>query len=271
MNRKIIAEKLAEKFNDWLGSIKDERVKKLVAQNTIITGGCIASMFLKEKVSDFDFYFKTQEVAYAVAEYYINILNKAQLRKIRVRKQFKEVGNNVNIFVKSAGILETVKKEGEKYYPIFVTKNAITLSENVQCIIRFVGQPEKICNEFDFIHITNYWCSWGQELIVNPKAIESLLNKELIYKGSKFSIASLFRVKKFLAKGWSISVAQLLKLSFDINRLDLENFDSLEDQLVGVDVTYLMDFIKELRDIGANNKLDGSYVVEILTRMYDAV
>ncbi len=271
MNRKVISEKLLSKFDEWLDSIKDSSVKKVVKENTIITGGCIASMFLKEKVNDFDFYFRTQEAAYIVAEYYTDILNRALLRKIRVRKQLKKVGDSVNIFIRGNGILETEKKEGEIYYPIFVTNNAITLSENIQCIIRFVGEPEKICDEFDFVHITNYWCSWERKLVINSKAIESLLNKELIYKGSKFSIATLFRVRKFLARGWNISIAQLLKLSYDINELDLENFDSLEDQLVGVDVTYLSDFIVELKSKSERRKLDKKYVTEILTRMFDNV
>ena len=71
MKIKTITAVLNKKFNEWANSIKDEKVKALVMKNTIITGGSIASMLLKEEVNDFDIYFKNEETTFAVAEYYV--------------------------------------------------------------------------------------------------------------------------------------------------------------------------------------------------------
>lgn len=58
------------KFNRFLEHIRNDDVRTLVAKNTIITGGAIASLLLGEEVHDFDLYFRTREVAQRVAEHY---------------------------------------------------------------------------------------------------------------------------------------------------------------------------------------------------------
>jgi hypothetical protein len=93
MKAKTINKVLNSKFQDWLKSIKKEEVKKLVEANTIITGGCIASMLLKEEVNDFDIYFTNKETVLAVARYYVDEL-------IRLgNNKFKDSNNNVLIEV----------------------------------------------------------------------------------------------------------------------------------------------------------------------------
>src|SRR3546814_6724867 len=71
MKAKTIKAILAKKFNSFASSIEDEVVRKLVEKNTIITGGCIASMLLGEKNNDFDLYFTDHATTKAVAEYYV--------------------------------------------------------------------------------------------------------------------------------------------------------------------------------------------------------
>ncbi len=71
MKTKTIKQVLRKKFDDFLKSIDDPVVKKLVKDNSIITGGCIASMLKGEPVNDFDVYFTNRETVLAVANYYI--------------------------------------------------------------------------------------------------------------------------------------------------------------------------------------------------------
>lgn len=71
MKAKTIKKVIKSKVDDWLASIEDDKVRDLASKNTIITGGCIASMLLKEPVNDFDVYFANRETAVAVAEYYV--------------------------------------------------------------------------------------------------------------------------------------------------------------------------------------------------------
>lgn len=82
MNRKVIKSILSAKFNDWVKTIDDEQVRDLVKKNTIITGGAIASLLLKEKVKDYDIYFRNKETTLAVANYYVKKFNELNGKKV---------------------------------------------------------------------------------------------------------------------------------------------------------------------------------------------
>ena len=61
---------LNNKFNEWLDSIEDDEVRKLAKNNSLISGGCIASMIAGDKINDFDIYFTNKETVLAIATYY---------------------------------------------------------------------------------------------------------------------------------------------------------------------------------------------------------
>jgi hypothetical protein len=71
MKRRTINAVICKKFDEWTATIDNDEIKKLVGKNTVITGGCIASMINNEKVKDFDVYFTDLETTRKVAEYYI--------------------------------------------------------------------------------------------------------------------------------------------------------------------------------------------------------
>jgi len=105
----------------------------------------------------------------------------------------------------------------KKYKPIFLSTNAITLSGKIQIIIRFFGEPEEIHKNYDYVHCTNYWTSWNNELVTTVKALEAILAKELVYVGSKYPLCSIFRMKKFITRGWTINTGQILKMVMQLN------------------------------------------------------
>lgn len=75
MKSKTIKAVLRKKFDDFVKSIDDEQVRKLVKNNSIITGGAIASMLLNEEVNDYDLYFTNKETVLAVCNYYCKEFN----------------------------------------------------------------------------------------------------------------------------------------------------------------------------------------------------
>lgn len=314
MKAKTIKAVIAKKMNEWWDSIDDEAVRELAKANTIVTGGCIASMLLREKVNDFDVYFRTREAAYEVAKYYIK---KFQIKKKsgihcrigidlaatdRVKIVVKSAGvaseegtdqpyeyfesNNVNdaagayvgeVMQDKGEIEETYEKtqeaalevedEGEAYRPVFLSTNAITLSRRVQLIFRFYGEPEEIHANYDFVHCTNYWTSWNGDLVLHQAALESLLARELRYVGSKYPICSLFRLRKFIKRDWTINAGQILKMSMQVSELDLHDLKVLEDQLTGVDVAYFIEIVGKLKEKDPE-KVNSAYLIEILDRMF---
>jgi len=322
MNRRIIKSILTKKHAEWCKSIKDETVRKMVEKNSIITGGAIVSMLMKEKVNDFDIYFTDFETTKAVAIYYVNEFNRLHPTKIdpnlsseiqKTKRPFVLIEENrVRIRIKSAGIIgentdenqyqyfkqrpieegeeyitqslsevltEADQLDGEKidddqkekYRPVFLTDNAITLSNKIQIVIRFYGMPEEIHDNYDFIHCTCYWTSKDKDLVLPPAALESILSKQLYYHGSKYPVCSFIRCRKFIKKGWHINAGQMLKICMQISELNLTDIPTLEDQLTGVDTAYFIQVIYHLKKKQEEKEdfhIDMPYLITIIDRMF---
>jgi hypothetical protein len=348
MNRKVIKSILNKKLNDWVKSIKDEKVQKLVKQNTIVTGGAIANLLMNEEVKDFDLYFKDKATTFAVAQYYVNVFNERNrnhknalggLAKAYVldgetlkpdgrggytfidsstelAKEFANQGSalsrmiagctpdRIKVIVRSDGVAaedgkdrvlkasfddavealsdadqmdENLLEGGcealtkDAYRPVFLSTNAITLSDKVQLVTRFYGDAETIHKNYDFVHCTNYFDFGKNELVLKQEALECLMNKELKYQGSKYPLCSVIRTRKFIQRGFHCNAGQYLKMCFQLSQLDLTNVDILEDQLCGVDSCYFVHLIEALRSKQANDpnyKVEESYVASIIDRIF---
>jgi len=92
MQKKVVKGILNKKFKNWIKSIKDENVRNLVYNNSIITGGAIASLIQNEEVNDFDIYFTNKETTRAVAGYYAREFEK---RKGWDKGSIKEIQDDI--------------------------------------------------------------------------------------------------------------------------------------------------------------------------------
>jgi hypothetical protein len=331
VKKKTINAVITKKFDEWLDSICDEDVKKLVKKNTVITGGCIASMINNEKISDYDVYFTDQKTVIAVARYYIKQFQEMKLDAPKIKlytsddfkkpdselslyyakqKAIKEAATEgekvdvdadlmdfyemsslskedgrVFIFISSKGIaaekeidlddcenpldegiVDEADKTKPKYRPVFFSSNAITLSDKIQIVTRFYGDAQQIHSNFDFIHATNYWTSENGKVVFGMEAYEACHNKELIYVGSKYPVCSLFRMRKFISRGFTITAGEILKIAMNVNEFDLTDVRTLRDQLIGVDSAYFMRLIDAIK---SKEKIDRLYITEIIDRMFN--
>lgn len=153
------------------------------------------------------------------------------------------------------------------YRPVFMSTNAITLSHKVQIVLRFYGDPDAIHENYDFVHCTNYYSSWDENLVLRPDALEALLARELRYVGSKYPVCSVMRLRKFIKRGWSVNAGQVLKMCLQISALDLTDPAILEDQLTGVDSAYFLEVMTKVKEKDPT-KVNSAYLVEILDRMF---
>ena len=153
------------------------------------------------------------------------------------------------------------------FRPVFLSTNAITLSDRVQIVLRFFGEPDAIHENYDFVHCTNYWTSWDNNLVLRQKALEALLARELVYIGSKYPVCSVIRLRKFIKRGWTINAGQILKAVMQISALDLTNIEVLQDQLTGVDCAYFCEVIAKLKESDPT-KVNAAYLIEIIDRMF---
>lgn len=306
--RSGIKKEIEAKLKDWFATIDDETLRKKVEKNTIVTGGCIASMLLGEKINDFDVYFRDQATTVAVAEYYVakfNEKNKVDVAEGLTHYEPKvqtatitnikgEAENRVLIYMKSAGVAaeeqveydyfemqatddklnafveslnEAENDTKEKYRPVFLSQNAITLSHKLQIVIRFFGEPTEIHRNYDFQHAMCYYDSGSGEMVLPAEALECLLSRTLIYKGSLYPICSIFRAKKFIERGWRISAGQLLKIMWQISELDLKNMETLREQLTGVDAMYFYQLMEAVKNLDTS-KIDATYIATIIDRIF---
>lgn len=283
MNSKNIKKSLNTKINKWIESVDDPKVKKIIKENTIVSGGALVSLLTGSEVKDYDVYLKTKEAVLAVSQYYIDKFNAVH----SVGASIKETENGrIVVFIQSQGVageekeetyieeteqVNTDSAEKPKYRPVYLTSNAITLSDKIQIVIRFWGDVEEIHKNYDFAHCTCSWSSWDNNLILPQKALECIINKELYYIGSKYPLCSIIRTRKFIDRGYMINAGQYLKMCLQLNDLDLHNIEVLKDQLVGVDSTYFDMAIKAMEEKKQSEpewKVDNSYVFEIINRIF---
>lgn len=323
MNRRIIKSILSKKFNEWIESIEDESLCKEIKDNSIITGGAITSLLMKEPVNDFDIYFTNFDTTVKVSQYYVDEFKK--LHPITEEQSERNINpyliieddiepKRVRIMIRSAGIVgektaesqykffegrpleegeeyvsdimqdiltdadgldgtelsdETIKQN--KYRPVFLTDNAITLSNKIQLVIRFYGDADAIHANYDFAHCTSYWESATGRLTLRPEAIEAILAKELRYVGSLYPVCSFIRTRKFIKKGWHINAGQMLKICLQISELDLKDVNVLEDQLTGVDTAYFLqviDYLKIKQSENPDFHVEVPYLISIIDKIF---
>jgi len=260
---------------DWLKSIKDENVRQMANRSVMVTGGSIASMLRGENVNDFDLYFTSRAAVVAIADYYVkqhhkhvdilygerkdiyidNAMSDYNMDTWDPRKSYRtmiienlEEDRVALDFNGAAGYAVPFNEElgREQYSPLFFSENAITLTNQIQLILRFHGEPAKIHENFDFLHATNYYLYGSDEFVWNSDAILAATTGELKYVGSKYPLTSIIRIKKFLARGYAINAGEQLKIMFQLSLLDLTDPLVLSNQLVGVDIAYFTILINEL-------------------------
>ena len=310
MKKTAIERRISAKIFEWLESIDDSDVASRLRANIVVTGGCITSMLLDEKVNDYDVYFRNLESCELAARYYVDKFKEIETNTVRfagservTNIEVKVEDGQVKVYVKSAGVAreggvdeyeyfelvdadeEALKVEGyvkaairaeyppetgTPYRPVFLTANAITLSDGVQLVLRFYGKPSEIHENFDFTHCKNYWRSWGKpgtRLTLLKSAIMCTINRRLHFSESLYPLASLFRTRKFIKRGWDCSLGEMLKIAFALQGLDLTDPAVLQDQLVGMDAAYFAEVISMIRDAKVE-KIDATFLANIIDVLY---
>ena len=289
MQRKTIRRVVEKKMNDWLLTITDKSLREEVKDNILVSGGCIASMFLNEPVNDYDVYIQNIDTLkkltlYYTSEFNLEVLDGRDKAKLLKEEEYKDnmrknailslTDSQIKINVGGGFKVPAIVSASEgnvvrAYKPLFFSPNAISLSDDLQIVCRFHGNAEQIHKTFDFVHATNYF-TFEEGLVTNIEAVESLLTKQLRYQGSLYPLTSIIRMKKFTGRGWRISAGEMLKSMFQISQLDLTDPVVLDDQLIGVDVAYFSALIAIIK--GKQEK-DSNFTVtsEYLNRMIDKV
>lgn len=292
--RKTIEQTIRNHVKGWLASIDDIELRDEVKKHYIVTGGAITSMLLGDLPNDYDIYLDNTDIAARLANYYISRLSTPdnECTKTPVVSVPPE-GGRVQIKVQSAGVAgedidqsnyeyfeqyadgaqraasyldAMASRETGQYKALAITTNAITLSDKIQIVLRFVGPANEIHKNYDFVHTTNYFTE-SEGAVFNEPALESILTRELKYVGSLYPVCSIFRIKKFIKRGWTITAGEMLKIAYDISKLDLDNPLVLQEQLTGVDAAYFRQILDLIKKEG--KPIDRTYLFELVNRIFD--
>ena len=293
MQKKTIAKNIENKISAWIATLPED-LQKDVEKNVLVTGGCIASMFLKEPVNDYDVYLMDMDVLKKLAEYYCRPFslqvadgrNRAsylscfqetvwidgeEVKNSQKDKVFFENLKENQVKIKTGGsgfaVPNIVDDGSGKFLPIFISPNAISLSDDLQIVVRFNGNAEQIHKTFDFVHATNYWTK-KTGLVLNIDALESILTKQLRYQGSLYPLTTIIRIKKFLKRGWNITAGEQLKVMFQIAEFDLRNPRILEEQLIGVDIAYFGALIEALEGV-KKDEISSRYINTLIDKIFN--
>lgn len=298
MKTKTIKKIIVKKLNEWLKTITDTTLADDVRANIVVSGGSIASMLLKTDVNDFDIYIQDIDVLRRLAQYYVpkKVLDGRQ-REAYIKKRYplydpeypfwlntKEPyapeqlvrllnlkPDQIKLDIPSVGEkyeVEALDEAGNKVYRVvFLSQNAISLSNDIQIVLRFSGTVEEIHKTFDFMHATNYF-TFKEGLVLNLAAMTSLMTRDLRYQGSLYPLTSIIRMKKFISRGWNIGAGEMLKIMFQIAELNLHDLQVLEEQLIGVDVAYFGLLIEALR-ITPRDKITVNYISTLIDKIFN--
>lgn len=284
MQVKTVKKIISKKLEDWLLSIEDEKLRKKVKENLLVSGGCITSLFQNQPVNDYDVYIQNMDVLVELAkyycpndvldgrrkEYYLSEIDSAYSIEDNLSEQavrYKTLKpDQVKLNISSVGV-RMVISEDKKYQVSFLSQNAISLTDDIQIVLRFNGNAEQIHKTFDFVHATNYF-TFADGLVTNIKALECILTKNLRYQGSLYPLTSIIRMKKFIIRGWSINAGEILKILFQISELNLKDVEVLEEQLIGVDIAYFAKLIEVIRGVNPE-KMTSLYLAEIIDRVFN--
>jgi hypothetical protein len=167
-------------IDSFCESITDDDVCDIIKYKSFIAGGCIPSMLLDQYVNDFDIYLENKTSVEIVKKYF-----------------------------------NTLTVQPEKFKVNLITENAINLSDKIQIITKYYGNPIHVVNKFDWAHIKSYY-KYDEKLFIKDDVFKMIHEKELIYTGSDFPLSSLLRMQKFIKKGWHVSTKTIVNIVLDI-------------------------------------------------------
>ena len=147
-------------------------------KESILTGGCFASLFLEEEVHDWDVYLRD---SVTVSRFESFVMSDTPT--------LNEVADV------TSGYMTITNVDGK-----LVTANAITFKNGLQVIIN----TDKTHREtFDFVHCMPYFDMAKQQLFISRQQYDSIKSKTLIVNPKHLVLVDQRRADKFMSRGWS--------------------------------------------------------------------
>lgn len=172
-----------------LKSISFETPENESMQDIVVAGGCIASIFNKEAINDYDIFIlnSNRKLFNSLIE------NKTGIWKIRFvndEEDNSKYFNNPHILMTATNVKNTQS------------------TDNIQYILTDYKSRQELIASFDFLHCTANYVPVENKMYITHNAYESITLKWLV-RHNKERPPLEYRVKNLIRRGWVLSNSAL--------------------------------------------------------------
>ena len=115
----------------------------------------------------------------------------------------------------------------------------------MQLITRFTGEAEDIFQWFDFTVTHGAYDFEKEGFVFGDRFFMDVSKRRLVYSGaSKYPICAMYRTKKYVARGYELPGSTIMHIALSIVQLQIENYQQLKEQLMGIDTVYLQKLLE---------------------------
>lgn len=209
LDHQKIVTSLKEEFSNakekqiLLKGLKEDTIEIFKKHNAVIAGGAITSIFSAREIKDYDIFFKDQNA-------FDNTLSHFSSRSKTYTKTYE---SNASVTFSQG-------------------RNTIQLIKLPQT---FQPTAEKLVNTFDFTICMGAYDFEAEKFFFHHDFLKHIAQRKLIYNLNCIRpVSAVVRIKKFEQKEYSISKAELLKVIFSVQQLQINSYDEVLEHLTGV-------------------------------------
>lgn len=155
--------------------------------------------------------------------------------------------NDFDVFFPTVESLDTALKGIARDDKTVETESALSViisGKRVQFIKVVTELPHEVIRRFDFTICQGAFMA-DRTFYLGEFFLQHLAQRRLVFNlTAEFPICSLYRTRKFIARGFVFSGVEAIKLGLAIQQLKIENYGDLKKQLLGIDTS----FLKQLTD-----------------------
>lgn len=162
---------------------EDPDLPQNILDGTIVTGGCIVSMLLKEKPNDYDFYFKNRDLAMRVAKFFMWLFSQQSANQVDTFIWYREDGDELYKFDPSEDFHDN---EGEiaangwrRHYPSELNSKYTPGSGRFKIVIKSAGIASTQEPEEDYQYFENFDDEVGNAWVDAVTAVDDVDAEEL--------------------------------------------------------------------------------------------
>ena len=217
-----MAEIYTKKEYQYLEEKLGPKLCKLFAKtNAFCAGGAITSIFANQPIHDFDIFFRDED-SFSQAFRYFKVLEKVQDNKT------KEVATTSRAvtFTRLTHRAHVEKMKEDAYGPSFTVKwNNESMAIQLINPAFLKGSPEEVFMGFDFTICMGAYLFKEGKFEFDKAFLKDLARRELVFNVNATNVvSSLFRALKYKSRGFSMNMAEEMKLAMCLGSKKFKTF-----------------------------------------------